>query len=233
MGVYTRPSIVTNGLVLNLDAANIKSYPGSGTTWTDLSGNNNTGTLTNGPTFSRDGGGSIVLDGTNDNIVINNNSTINFTTNFSINCWINIVSLPRTYLGILDKFDGINSNGYAIDIPNGGGGMPTRFRFTVGQGGSFKSVIATSSITLGQWYHVCGIYDGSFIRIFINGILENTTACTGLITVTSENLILGGDNVSTLYANNRYSVLQLHNRALSTSEIQQNYNALKSRFNLS
>ena len=66
MSLSRGPKIVTNGLVLYLDAANKKSYPGSGTTWTDLSGNNNTGTLTNGPTFDSNNGGSIVFDGTND-----------------------------------------------------------------------------------------------------------------------------------------------------------------------
>ena len=65
-----------NGLVLALDAANTKSYPGSGTTWTDLSGRGNTGTLTNGPTYSSANGGSIVFDGTNDYVVVNNNASI-------------------------------------------------------------------------------------------------------------------------------------------------------------
>lgn len=60
------PNIIQNGLVFALDAANKKSYPGSGTTWKDLSGNGNDGTLTNGPTFDSGNGGSIVLDGTND-----------------------------------------------------------------------------------------------------------------------------------------------------------------------
>ena len=66
MGFYDGPSIVTNGLVLSLDAADKNSYPGSGTVWTDLSGNNIIGTLTNGPTFNSQNGGSIFTDGTDD-----------------------------------------------------------------------------------------------------------------------------------------------------------------------
>ena len=62
------PKIVTQGLVLALDAASNNSYPGSGTTWKDLSGNNNTGTLVNGPTFSSANGGTFILDGSNDYI---------------------------------------------------------------------------------------------------------------------------------------------------------------------
>ena len=66
MGLSHSPSLVMNGLVLCLDAGNSKSYPGTGTTWTDLSGNGNNGTLTNGPTYSSANGGSLVFDGTND-----------------------------------------------------------------------------------------------------------------------------------------------------------------------
>ena len=83
MGLAHSPSIVTNGLVLALDAANRKSYPGTGTTWTDISGNGNSGTLVNGPTYSSANGGSIVFDGTNDYVVT---STI---TNYkSLNMWV-------------------------------------------------------------------------------------------------------------------------------------------------
>ena len=66
MSTKYSPKIVTDGLVLCLDAANSKSYPGSGTSWNDLSRNNNTGTLTNGPTYTSSFGGSSVFDGTND-----------------------------------------------------------------------------------------------------------------------------------------------------------------------
>ncbi len=71
MSVYGGPDIVTNGLVLHLDAANSKSYLGSGTTWNDLSGNGNNATLTNGPSFSNSNRGSIVFDGTNDYAELN------------------------------------------------------------------------------------------------------------------------------------------------------------------
>jgi len=68
--MFTGPDIVTDGLVLALDAANVKSYPGSGTTWRDLSGNDGNGTLTAGPTFSTDNGGVISFDGSDDAVDI-------------------------------------------------------------------------------------------------------------------------------------------------------------------
>lgn len=70
------PRAVTNGLILSLDAANTRSYPGSGTVWTDLSRSGINGTLTNGPTFNTANGGNIVLDGTDDYVNCSNSSTI-------------------------------------------------------------------------------------------------------------------------------------------------------------
>ena len=86
MGVFAGPEVVEDGLVLALDAGNTKSYPGSGTTWTDLSGNGNNGTLTNGPTYSSSNGGSIVFDGVNDFVDISNSfqvSTVVWNDNTS------------------------------------------------------------------------------------------------------------------------------------------------------
>ena len=76
--MFTGPNIITDGLVLALDAANSRSYPGTGTTWSDLSGNGNSGTLTNGPTFNSGNGGSIVFDGVDDNISFSGN-TFNYS----------------------------------------------------------------------------------------------------------------------------------------------------------
>ena len=78
-------SIITNGLVLYLDAANTKSYVSGSTTWNDLSRNNNTGTLINGSTFNSLNGGSIVFDGIDDRV---SGTTINTGQNFTVNCWI-------------------------------------------------------------------------------------------------------------------------------------------------
>jgi hypothetical protein len=85
MSIGYGPRVVTDGLVLALDAADTNSYPGSGTTWNDLSGNGNTGTLTNGPTYSSDNGGSIVFDGTNDYVPLVNN--LGDPQQFTIEFW--------------------------------------------------------------------------------------------------------------------------------------------------
>jgi hypothetical protein len=87
MAVNTRNSIVTNGLVLYLDAANRISYVSGSTAWNDMSGFSNNGTLVNGPTFNTGDGGSIVFDGVNDYITLGTQNLI--STDFTINLWFN------------------------------------------------------------------------------------------------------------------------------------------------
>ena len=98
MGIAYNPRVVTDGLVLCLDAGNVKSYPGSGTTWTDLSGKGNTGTLTNGPTYSSANGGSIVFDGVDDRV---SGTSFNTGQNFTINAWIYPTLLGTTRRAIV------------------------------------------------------------------------------------------------------------------------------------
>ena len=93
--VHTFPSeLVSDGLVLNLDAGDPRSYPSSGTTWTDLSGNGNTGTLTNGPTYSNGNGGALVFNGTNSYVTVgsfsSNLNAANNSPNITISFWANL-----------------------------------------------------------------------------------------------------------------------------------------------
>jgi len=87
MAASLGPKITTNGLVLAIDAADKNSYPGSGTVWTDLSGNRNTGTLNNGPTYNSLVGGNILLDGTDDYVSVENNTILN-PSNITVSIWV-------------------------------------------------------------------------------------------------------------------------------------------------
>ena len=111
------PSIITQGLVLALDAADRNSYPGSGTTWTDLSGNGNTGTLTNGPTYNSANGGSIVFDGSNDYVNFSYNSSLNIGgLNITLSSWVRPTSLVNLNAGggIIVRDSGSNNGLYEI-----------------------------------------------------------------------------------------------------------------------
>ena len=94
MSVSYNSSIVTNGLVLCLDAGNPRSYPGSGTAWYDVSGNNKTGTLVNGPSYNSSNGGSFVFDGVDDYVNVNNFNVSHGTSNFTYSCWAYLSGKP-------------------------------------------------------------------------------------------------------------------------------------------
>jgi len=123
----------SSGLVVHLDAGKKESYPGSGTTWYDLTGNNNHGTLTNGPTFSNTNGGAITFDGVDDYIVVTNNSSLYMTSQISILVWF---SVPQNNIPYRQTLVSKHYSEYEIDIyENGGFHSYTRN----GTGGSFPS----------------------------------------------------------------------------------------------
>jgi hypothetical protein len=231
MAFSFQPKVISDGMILYLDAANTRSYPGSGTTWTDLSSTGITGSLVNGPTFNTSNGGSIVFDGTNDRVDVENSNTLNPLGNFTIGCWVNLTSIPNTYLGIIDKYNGSFNYGYMLDIPNGGAGIvSSSFRFVNCVQSGYKEVIANTQFTTGSWNHLYGTYDGTNINIYVNGTLQGTASCSGTNVTESTSLKIGGDGASTNYMTGRITSVQIYNRALSATEVLQNYTALSGRF---
>ena len=97
MASHAGPNAVEDGLILALDAGNTKSYPGSGTTWTDLSGNGNNGTLVNGVGYNSDYGGSLSFDGTNDYIDITSLAPLADTSAVTMEAWVNVDTLTNSY----------------------------------------------------------------------------------------------------------------------------------------
>lgn len=226
MAIAYNPRTITDGLVLCLDAANPKSYPGSGTTWTDLSGRGNTGTLTNGPTYSSSNGGSIVFDGTNDFVDCGNNSSIN-PQYLTFNIWVKF----NTFSGRPHFGKGSGSNGaYYIVIETS-----SQYRFYYTKPGNNWSSLSGSNLSTNVWYNLIVSYDGNGPKMYINGILDNSSTDTGtLSTSDSNNLTLGRRSdtpVGTIFGGNIAQV-SIYNRALSATEISQNFNATKSRYGL-
>jgi hypothetical protein len=224
------PSIVTNGLVLCLDAGNRKSYPGSGTTWTDLSGRGNNGTLTNGPTYSTSNGGSIVFDGVDDKGTFT--SPINSSSPQTYEVWTNaIASATATdnYAYILHNNNVANTIGSSyLTI----GIKPTQQYF-----GCFNGALATMDAgTVASTSNIVQIvlsWDGSTQNLYVNGVLKDFEA----LSVTPQNFSTTtsfGDDKSTTYRMIQGSIysIKIYNRALTASEIQQNFNALRGRFGI-
>jgi hypothetical protein len=206
-----------NGLVLCLDAANTKSYPGSGTSWTDLSGNSNTGTLTNGPTYSSANGGSIVFDGTNDYISLT--STIIADTPSSFFAWV-----YRNDSTTVDVIFGENGRYSGLLLTTDG-----RLHFLSQTGGSFQIESVSSIISNTSWYYV-GVTRGSTDKLYLNGqqVASGTNTQARNVNIN----YIGQTNTTSDYFNGRISNATVYNRALSADEVSQNYNATRGRYGL-
>ena len=223
MAVNTRNSIVTNGLVLALDAGNTKSYVSGSTTWRDLSGNNNSGSLVNGPTYSNINGGSIVLDGSDDYVTFGNVAALNFTTPFSIGCWFRASSTqPSIDSAIMGNINGTYT-GYMLWYNNN----TVDFYFN----GAIRAN-STTSILANTWYNVVGVWTGTTAILYLNGVLDASGAYSTPPSNGNPLFTIGQYQISRNFAGN-VSICTVYNRALTTQEILQNYNATKTRFGLS
>ena len=221
MALHHSPRIVTNGLVLCLDAGSRKSYGGTGNVWRDLAGSNN-GTLTNGPTFSSANGGSIVFDGTNDAISLSN---ITPTSGASFCAWININGYNSNYGTIFANWSDVGG-GTAYWIGTLSNQSTT---IQVFFNGSLISDI--TSLSLNTWMLLTISHTGSICKGYINAI-ERFSLSSTLITSTN-NTSIGYDITRTNYPfKGNISQASIYNRALTPAEIQQNYNATKGRYKL-
>lgn len=243
MGISGGPYIVRDSsLVLELDAADKNSYPGSGTAWSDLSGNNNTGTLTNGPTFNGLNGGSIVFDGTNDNVLMSTELNVDFerTNSFSLDSWIKLTSLPASgYITIFSKLQGVAPyRGYELFIENAT--KSVQFYLINTFSTNIIQTKATYTLETGIWTNIVVTYDGSSnannVKFYINGNSVSTTITFNSLSATILNDVVPkiGQRAGSTdfpYLGN-ISTTRIYNRTLSATEILQNYNELKSRFGL-
>ena len=227
-------SIVTDGLVLYLDAGNYLSYPGSGTTWTDLSSGDSNGTLTNGPTYSPDNAGSIVFDGVDDYVTLGSSSVFTLGNNFTLNSWVYPTVVGSSFG---DEIFSLSTGASSPYISYGLEWMHTyKFRFSIGNtSNQFLNYTSTNTYALNNWYNVVGSYNGSTVVLYINGVLQNSTNVSTTVKYVNNILTIGAWNYG-ISPNNaltgRIPIIQLYNRALTPSEILQNYNSTKGRFGL-
>jgi uncharacterized protein (TIGR02145 family) len=214
-------SIVSNGLILNLDASNPGSYSGTGNNWYDLSGNNNHGTLMNSPTYDA-ASGSIVTNGTNQYISIPQFSTAN--TNITMQAWV-YVNLNTT--GTFMK-NGTGGGGYSIGIGNGAYDqvgsnvvMLLYGRGWIGSGVSYGTA---------GWKLVTLTLDGSSTaRAYVNGSLIGTYTWTTPTSPAGSFNIGANIGDGNIYYNGKFAAAYFYNRALSLAEIQQNYDAFATK----
>lgn len=239
MAVYGGPDIVTDGLVLHLDAGNRKSYSGSGNTWYSLI-NNNVGTLTNGPVFDNNNQGSIFFDGLNDYVTVG--SISGDFDNFSILFWF--------YTGLYGDAENILDCNYNVYSPTGNVGPRFELRNVGGQ--KYLTVLLSGNTSNNSIYQALTAIPNGFLQNnnwYFSGIIKNSAnvytifnnSISPAISLTQGALStignlqigrgfhLGG---SERYFSSKVACVQIYNTPLSSYQIQQNYNALKGRFGL-
>jgi hypothetical protein len=238
MSAIGGPAAITSGLVLDLDAGNVKSYPGSGTTWFDKSGNASNGTLTNGPTFNTGSLGSIVFDGTNDYGTLPNSTIYKPQFPLTISCTFNVSNVSN--YGIFIRTDNTNTNHWGVSVSVG---SDYSLGVTYGNGtanaasGRRSYSTVSNVIVQNRWYNftivlpdnlTCnGYLNGSSISIpYLSG--DITTLAYGSVGAT----IGYRSDATNYYYNGRLSQIQIYNRALSASEVYQNFNAKRARFGI-
>lgn len=224
------PKIITDGLVLSLDAADKNSYPGSGTTWSDLSGNGNNGTLTNGPTFDSGNGGCIDFDGVNDSVSLGNNVSTQIGQLGSVEAWV----YPESDKWMYFFFKGYGS---ANSLFLGYHSSPKQWFFGTyansaykynywGNGGDYSAYHGN------KWHHLVMTFNGSLVSdnwlFYWNGSQKASTDWTS---------DLGTVNTSAYLSASRYwvgkiGIFKIYNKALSAKEVSQNFNAQRHRFGI-
>lgn len=237
--MYTGPNIVTNGLVLSLDAANRKSYPGSGTTWTDLTGNGYNGTLTNA-TYNSNNGGSIVFNGTNSYVLFNNTSTIlNGLSAASMNMWIHVTRRGGggiKYQAIAGWRDDTDADFYFLLVDGSGATVPAEFRTRTSTTTS-RDVNVSYLPYFGNWTFISTVVSSNRTDLYINGSLVGSNLLkTGAFGASSNQFRIGTDSafpsLITYPMQGNMANFLAYNRDLSAAEVLQNYEATKTRFGL-
>ena len=213
--VVTTLPMITTGLVMNLDASNALSYTGTGTSWTDLSGGGNNGTLLNGTSYSSENGGTLVLDGINDYVKINNGTGLNLGNEYTFSIWVKFNNFNAVLAGA-DMWDyyylmyvGDSNNIYT----SGAGGS-----------GSFSGL----NITTNQWVCLTIVRSAASNTLYKNGvyIASGNPSNSGIVKA------IGAYASGSFNLNGKISSVNAYNRSLSSTEVTQNFNATKTRFGL-
>jgi hypothetical protein len=223
MAIVYNTSIVRDGLALYLDAANIKSYPGSGTTWTDLSGNGRNGTLTLGPTYSSLNNGSIIFDGTDDYVQCSGSVTATAATFVA---WIRRNGDQGGYDGILFS-RGTSVTGMMFQSSN---------QLAYAWNNAINTYTWNSGLTIPDltWCMVAVSVTSTSATAYLcqsSGITSATNTVSHTST-TIDDIKLGQDDFGSRLFTGNIAVTQLYNRALTAAEVTRNFEATRGRYGI-
>jgi hypothetical protein len=228
-GGPTGPSVVSDSLVLHLDAGNLASYSGTGTTWADLSGNGNDGTL-NGVGFNSDNGGSLDFTGAGDFVLVNNSPSLQKSGDTSFQFTHYPQTLASTRRSIAEK----SFDEFVITWEPGGALNLYSYNGVTALGANEYAPQAN------QWFDVTIVRDltNATIRYYINGVLAKAdpspdawgVTIPSSANVTNNNIKIGDGYLTDYYG--RISRFMMYGKALSDAEVLQNFEAVKDRYGL-
>ena len=232
MSLNHSPKIVTDGLILCLDAASRKSYPGSGTTWFDRSGNGNNGTLVNGVGYNSGNGGSLVFDGTNDYVDLLLTANLQFgTRDFAIEYYINSNTQASSFPSLFTNYNGWGAGAVFVGVSHQN--YLNKYSFWInGQGSGART---ESNISYNKWEHLVVMRDNGICKIYLNGTQDGTTIdATGIVLngLNSSIIRVGSTQEATVLYNGKIAKMSIYNRALSPNEVKQNFNATRGRYGI-
>jgi hypothetical protein len=221
MSVVANPNIVSSGLILCLDAANPKSYPGTGTSWFDVSGNNALGTLTNGVSYNSTNLGILTFDGVDDRVNVVN--TIPPLSNLTIELFLQTSVVDGTQNIFLDQFLSlryeISSNKFNIHLGNG-------------SAWAYTTLLSTTTVVANTWYQTAWTWNGSTAVMYVNGVAENSLS-SGAFSSGTGNITLGQHTPDTSYAwAGSMGSVKIYNTALTSDQVLQNFNATRGRYGI-
>lgn len=229
MSIYHHPRIVTDGLVLHLDAANKKSYPGSGTVWYDLSSYKNHGSFVGTLSYSNTLGGTISFGGSG-HVSVNHHSSLELTTDLTLEIvfnktgftgdWVRLIGKGGTNMNAGDRTYGFWHNNSSQTLYQR---MVTSFNYLNLYG---------SNISNNNWYHIMAVTSGSNNYIYFNGRLVSSAVKTATYASTTLPLTIGYQGSFHYRHIGNISIAKVYNRGLTATEVLQNYNATKSRYGL-
>lgn len=226
MAVFSGPEIVNNGLVLHLDAANPRSYPGTGTTWFDLSGSGNNGTLVNSPTYSTSNKGIMTLTGTN-YVSVSSISSGQFASGFTWAGWCKTSAFSAIWMW---PFGTTTGSYLQLGKYSGSGNIRFDAAVLLYSGGALD---ATVNIADNNWHYMVGVWDTQFRYIYLDGTLRASVASVpGANPSAYGTMLLGAHPGPSEFWNGSFGPMSIYTRGLSAAEVLQNFNAQRGRYSV-
>jgi len=224
MSLSHSPSLITSGLILCLDAANLRSYPGSGTTWSDLSGNGLNATISNSPTYTTSNGGILTYSGSVAGATATGTSSLfNVGTgDFTVECWMKTDG-SGGYAPVFSLDDNLNGNGILFYVSS----SPNNFRTWIGSTANNSTIQVANN----AWHHLVAVRSAGTVSKYVDGVLDATHVASGSCATNQTVKIAWRYGVGYTFAGSM-GMVTFYNTALSASQVLQNFNALRGRFGL-